>query len=100
MQPIDNVDLRTGILDADVDPARLEYHLQHEAATRRGELINPCPACGARPIEMKATGLCRACHYNATTEAYRHLTAEQQAEREFASARQQRHRAKDTEDIA
>lgn len=96
LEPLDAIDLRAAILDNDLDPARLEYHTTHVARSRRGELLDTCPICAARPIEVKSTGLCKACHLNVTTEAYRHVTSEQAAEREFAAERQRRHRAHGT----
>lgn len=85
--------IRDGILSGDVDPIRLEAHLQHIADDMRGVRQQLCPACTARPIE-KATGLCTTCHTRALTEAYRHAAGEKAAERELVNERQRRSRRK------
>jgi formate dehydrogenase maturation protein FdhE len=85
--------IRVAILAGDINPHRLQAHLDHEAATLRGERHDLCPACTARPIERR-TGLCTVCHTRALTEAYRHATTERTAERELVTERQRRHRNK------
>lgn len=86
-----HADIRAALLHHDIDPTRLAHHLTHATATARGERLDLCPACVARPIETP-TGLCRVCHTHALTDAYRHATAEKTAERELVTERQRRHR--------
>jgi len=53
-----------------------------------------CPCCGRRPVEVKTTGFCRACHLAHLRS--RHLTklAELEEEQRLWAARQELHRAR------
>ena len=51
-----------------------------------------CPACAARPIRVRLTGLCRPCHLLRLAELQREARAEHKAQRRLWAERQRRHR--------
>jgi hypothetical protein len=55
-----------------------------------------CPACTYRPIQNRQTGLCDVCHIRRLTAAHREEAQLIEARRELVTARQQKHRARET----
>lgn len=51
-----------------------------------------CPACGLRPVRVRVTGFCRACHLRRLAELQREARAERKAQRWLWVERQRRHR--------
>ena len=54
-----------------------------------------CPECGHRPVRVRKTGLCLACHRRRLADAHREALSEIEAGRELWQARQQLRRARE-----
>lgn len=86
------VELRDDLLDSNFAAAVAA----RMAIDREADL---CPRCVARPITVRATGLCRTCHVHVLTEAHREQTAEIEAQRALWQSRQELKRARDRANV-
>lgn len=77
-----------GAAGDDLSPAALKRIRELAVATL-------CPACGKRPVGVKATGLCWKCHYDALCAVHEEAAAKLEGQRALWAARQklQRRRA-------
>lgn len=88
-----------GALPSDLRRLALDGISDAERALRRvlldlsGEL---CPSCTYRPAEVASTGLCNVCHDRRLAAAHRQEVVTVSARRELVTARQQKHRARQT----
>lgn len=81
--------IRTEVLGGILDVAVLEARIREEHHGPRRPI---CPACGQRPQERPATGLCEVCHLRELARAHRDEVERREARRELWQARQDKHR--------
>ena len=81
--------IRSEILEGILVVAVLEARIREEHHGPRRPL---CPACGQRPQERPATGLCEVCHLRELARAHRDEVERREARRELWQARQDKHR--------
>ena len=79
------------------DPARASLVAQRLEVDRAGGL---CPCCGMRPIRVRSSGLCMACHKTRLADGHRETAAEACANRDWWLQKQQLRRARAAQESA
>ena len=82
-------EIRKDLVSGRIDPEVIALRMQIDA---QAEL---CPACGRRPVRVRATGLCVPCHKRTLIEKHHEAMDELVALREHNRVKQQAKRLRD-----